>query len=384
MAKEQMNATVSKTEKETDKKCPSCGGAMEFNPSNGKMTCPYCGYEEEIQVEHRGFVAQELDFSTAGDDDASCDWGTATKTVICKSCGAETVYDVNEMANVCPYCGSNQVMEQENGKVMAPGGVVTFQISAKEASERFREWIGRKFFCPKLAKDSAKPKAFKGVYAPFWTFDSNTKSTYTAEYGIDHVEEDKDGKKHTTTDWYRTSGKYKRFFDDLLISASSKQNEQMLEGLEPYDTTKAVEYKPEYMAGFAAEKYSVKVKDAWEKAKKKIQSMLRRDVEEKIQHERACDHVRDVRINTVHEDVTYKYLLLPVWISSFQYKDKVYHFMINGQTGKVSGETPISWIKVAIVAAVVIAAAVIIYKAVNADAAVLSQHAALIQQYFKG
>ena len=384
MEKEQMNATVTKTEQETDKKCPSCGGVMEFNPSNGKMACPYCGYEEEIQVEHKGFVAQELDFSTAGDDDASCDWGTATKTVICKSCGAETVYDVNEMANVCPYCGSNQVMEQESGKVMAPGGVVTFQISAKEASERFREWIGRKFFCPKLAKDSAKPKAFKGLYTPFWTFDSNTKSTYTAEYGIDHVEEDKDGEKHTTTDWYRTSGKYKRFFDDLLISASSKQNEQMLEGLEPYDTTKAVEYKPEYMAGFAAEKYSVKVKDAWEKAKKKIQSMLRRDVEEKIHHEKACDHVRDVRINTVHEDVTYKYLLLPVWISSFQYKDKVYHFMINGQTGKVSGETPISWIKVAIVAAVVIAAAVIIYKAVNTDAAVLSQHAVLIQQYFKG
>ena len=384
MAKEQMNATVSKTEKETDKKCPSCGGVMEFNPSNGKMTCPYGGYEEEIQVEQKEFVAQELDFSTVGDDDASCDWGTATKTVICKSCGAETVYDVNEIANVCPYCGSNQVMEQESSKVMAPGGVVTFQISAKEASERFREWIGRKFFCPKLAKDSAKPKAFKGLYTPFWTFDSNTKSTYTAEYGIDHVEEDKDGEKHTTTDWYRTSGKYKRFFDDLLISASSKQNEQMLEGLEPYDTTKAVEYKPEYMAGFAAEKYSVKVKDAWEKAKKKIQSLLRRDVEEKITREKACDHVRDVRINTVHEDVTYKYLLLPVWISSFQYKDKVYHFMINGQTGKVSGETPISWIKVAIVTAVVIAAAVIIYKAVNADAAVLSEHIALMQQYLRG
>ena len=384
MEKEQMNATVSKTEKETDKKCPSCGGVMEFNPSNGKMTCPYCGYEEEIQVEQKEFVAQELDFSTVGDDDASCDWGTATKTVICKSCGAETVYDVNEIANVCPYCGSNQVMEQESSKVMAPGGVVTFQISAKEASERFREWIGRKFFCPKLAKDSAKPKAFKGLYTPFWTFDSNTKSTYTAEYGIDHVEEDKDGEKHTTTDWYRTSGKYKRFFDDLLISASSKQNEQMLEGLEPYDTTKAVEYKPEYMAGFAAEKYSVKVKDAWEKAKKKIQSLLRRDVEEKITREKACDHVRDVRINTVHEDVTYKYLLLPVWISSFQYKDKVYHFMINGQTGKVSGETPISWIKVAIVTAVVIAAAVIIYKAVNADAAVLSEHIALMQQYLRG
>ena len=138
------------------------------------------------------------------------------------------------------------------------------------------------------------------------------------------------------------------------------------------------------MAGFAAEKYSVKVKDAWEKAKKKIQSILRRDVEEKIIHEKACDHVRDVRINTVHEDVTYKYLLLPVWISSFQYKDKVYHFMINGQTGKVSGETPISWIKVAIVTAVVIAAAVIIYKAVNADAAVLSEHIALMQQYLRG
>lgn len=361
MEKERMNATVTKTEQETDKKCPACGGVMEFNPSNGTMACPYCGYEEEIQVEHKDFVAKELDFSMVDDDDTSCDWGTATKTVICKSCGAETLYDVNEMANVCPYCGSNQVMEQENSKVMAPGGVVTFQISAKEASERFREWIGKKFFCPKLAKESAKPKAFKGLYTPFWTFDSNTKSTYTAEYGIDRVEEDKDGEKHTVTDWHKTSGKYKVFFDDILISGSSQQNEYMLQELEPYDTTKAVEYKPEYMAGFAAEKYSIKVKDAWKKAKQKIKSMLHSDIDKKIRREKKCDHVSNLKIKTVHENVTYKYLLLPVWISSFQYKDKVYHFMINGQTGKVSGDTPISWTKVAVIAAAVIAFIAIIF-----------------------
>lgn len=345
---------IADTIKETDKKCDACGGTMDFNPKKGNLICPYCGTEKEIKVENPEFEAKELDFNQA-QEEASCDWGTATKTVICKSCGAQTVYDINEIANECPYCGSNQVMEAGSDSVMAPGGVVLFKLDSKDASARFKRWIGGKFFCPKLAKDSAKPKAFKGMYVPFWTFDAQTYSKYSGEYGKNRTIRQRDGKTRVETTWHHTKGESAQFFDDVLVCASSKQNEELLEQLEPFKTKEAVEYKPEYLAGFMAERYTVKMKEAWKTAQEKIREGVREQIHEKIRAEKNADCIGNINIQTVHKDITYKYLLLPVWISSFQYKEKVYHFMINGQTGKVSGQTPISWVKVGFTAAAVIA-----------------------------
>lgn len=336
---------ITDTIKETDKKCDACGGTMDFNPSKGNLVCPYCGSEKVIQVNNPKFEAKELDFNRA-EAQGSCDWGTATKTVICKSCGAKTVYDVNQIANECPYCGSNQVMEAGDEDVMAPGGVVLFKLDAKAASVRFKHWIGGKFFCPKLAKDSARPKAFKGMYVPFWTFDTQTLSKYSGQYGIDRTVQ-VDGKAVVKTSWHSTRGQLSYSIDDMLVCASSKQNEAMLKEVEPYNTKDVAEYKPEYLAGFMAERYTVNMKDAWETAKNRISQILRDEVKQKIKRERHADHVGSINIQTTHRNITYKYLLLPVWISSFQYNGKVYHFMVNGQTGKVSGQTPISWVKVA-------------------------------------
>lgn len=347
------------TREETDKKCPACGGVMDFSPSAGKMVCPYCGTEEAIEGNEEEFVAQELDFITAGETDFT-DWGTATKTVICKSCGAQSVYDVNQIADECPYCGSNQVMEAGDEQVMAPGGVVTFKIDSKEASGRFKSWIGRKFFCPKLAKQSASPKAFKGIYIPYWTFDSDTFSRYTGQYGINRLVKGKDGKMYTKTDWYHTRGNLQFSFDDVLVCASSQQNSQMLKGVEPFNTKDVKAYRPEYLAGFSAERYTVKMQDAWQNAAEQMRSVLKNEAEEQIRQNHRADLVRSVNLQTAYRKVTYKYLLLPVWISSFSYNGKVYQFVVNGQSGKVSGRTPISWPKVLLVAAAVIAAFVLI------------------------
>ena len=349
------------TVKETDKKCDACGGTMDFNPKKGNLICPYCGTEKEIKVENPEFIAKELDFDAAeADGQGSCDWGTATKTIICKSCGAQTVYDVNQIANECPYCGSNQVMEAGSDAVMAPGGVVLFKLDAKAASDRFRRWIGGKFFCPKLAKDSAKPKAFKGMYVPFWTFDSQTHSQYSGQYGKNRVVRGHDGKMVTKTTWYSTRGQLSYPIDDILVCASARQNEAMLKAVEPYNTKDVAEYKPEYMAGFMAERYTVKMKDAWETARDKIAQIVRGEIHQKICRETGADQIGNIHIQTVHRNVTYKYLLLPVWISSFQYNGKIYHFMVNGQTGRVSGQTPVSAAKAAITVIAVIVILIIL------------------------
>lgn len=355
-----LDAKTVSTIEETDKKCPQCGGVMDFDPSTGGLKCPYCEYEQEIVKEpKKPERAGELDFSKA-ESVENCNWGAEKKTVLCKACGAESVYDALEIASVCPFCGSNQVMEANDKKTMAPGGVVPFQISDEKASELFKKWIKKKWFCPKLAKESAKAKHFKGVYLPYWTFDTNTETDYRAEYGKDRQIKRGEETK-TVTDWYSTNGTYKAAVDDELICATTNHNQSMLAGLEPYKTEENKSYTPEYVAGFAAERYAIGIKEAWEMAKQSITHKLYSAVEHHIKDKKNADHVRNLHLTTAYRNITYKYLLLPVWISGYKYKDKVYQFMVNGQTGKVSGKTPISIPKVIITAVGILAIIALVY-----------------------
>ncbi len=358
---DEFNMNVVETQEETDKKCPRCGGVMDFSPETGNLHCPYCDYEEEIKMEtDLPEQAEELDFSKA-EFTANKDWGVETKTVLCKACGAESIYDVLQTSAVCPFCGSNQVMDQNDVDTIAPGGVVPFSINDKQASQLFHKWIKRKFFCPKLAKESAKPDRFKGIYLPYWTFDTQTISTYTGEYGIDHNRKDRNGNTYTETEWHHTSGRYTEFIDDELVLATKNQDKYTLRGIEPFDTAKNKTYKPEYIAGFVAERYSIGLKDAWATAMTSIKNKLMHHVSDKIQKEHRADRTRNVKLKTSFNDITYKYLLLPVWVSNFKYNDKIYQFMVNGQTGKISGKTPVSVPKVIITILAVIAVIALLY-----------------------
>ncbi len=352
---------VVETEEDTDKKCPQCGGVMDFNPGSGKLKCPYCDYEEEIKKEEElPEKAEELDFNEA-EKTANCNWGVEKKTVLCEACGAQSIYDALQTAAVCPFCGSNQVMETHDENTMAPGGVVPFQIEDKEAAKLFKSWIRHKWFCPKLAKDSAKPKRFRGIYLPYWTFDTDTVSLYSGQYGINHVRKDSKGNSHIETSWHHTSGSYREFIDDELVLASANHDTEILKRLEPFQTEQNKTYKPEYIAGFAAERYSIGLKSAWGQAMSSIKQKLHRGISKKIMREHRADKVRNLKISTNYSNITYKYLLLPVWISNFKYKDKVYQFMVNGQTGKVAGKTPLSIPKIILAVIGVLAAVAIAY-----------------------
>jgi len=339
---EAMNADKAKTMSATDRKCPQCGGVMDFDPSTGGLYCPYCDYKEEIPVQNAAGdeKAEELDFNKA-EFTGNCDWGASKKTVTCKSCGATSVYDALEVASECPYCGSNQVMEANDVTTLAPNGVVPFKITAKEAGSRFINWLGKKWFAPKAAKQSAKADSFTGIYLPYWTFDTQTHSTYTGEYGKDRKVKQGDEEK-TVTDWYRTTGVYDEFIDDELICGTTAHETDILSMVEPFNTADNKAYKPEYLAGFAAERYSIGLKDAWEKAKQIISNKLKSGVESQIINQHNADHTRNVVLHTTHSNITYKYLMLPVWISSFKFNGKVYQFMVNGQSGKVGGKYPVS------------------------------------------
>ncbi|WP_431027727.1 hypothetical protein [Lysinibacillus sp. LZ02] len=347
---------------EYDASCPSCSASIQFNPANGTLTCPYCGYEESIPQPEldEDRLAQEIQLDEALET-GSFDWGAEKKVVICDACAAESVYDALEVANVCPYCGSNHVMESTAENALAPNGVCPFEITREQANENFQRWIKGKWFAPNEAKRKARADAFTGLYLPYWTFDTKTASRYTARYGKHRQVTDRDGKTRTETDWYSTSGFYQEFIDDHLVRATTRYNESILRSVEPFNTNASRTYSKEYLSGYAAERYSIGLKDGWKQAQQDIHSHIEGQISHQVRMRHNADIVTNIHFSTVHSNVTYKYVMLPLWLSSFRYSGKTYQFMVNGQTGKVGGQSPISAIKVTIAVLVTLMIIAIIY-----------------------
>ena len=330
-----------RTEKETDKKCPNCGATVFFDPATGGMHCDYCGYTCELPSADAENDICEMDFESALHTE-SFDWGEQKKEVQCKQCGAVTVYDALETAAVCPFCGSTSVMPAANENTIAPGAVCPFSGTKEQAGERFTRWLKGKLFAPRKAKKNASPEAFQGVYLPYWTYDAQTTSNFTGRAGYDRTVKDRDGNSKTVTDWRHVSGVYQEFFDDVTVMASKRQTDSGVRACEPFDFSKLVPYSPQVVAGFIAERYSVGLQEGWESAQRTIQSSLRSDIQTYIRRHWNADRSDSVHFSTLYSNITYKYLLVPTWISSFKYKDKIYQFAVNGQTGKVGGKAPVS------------------------------------------
>jgi predicted RNA-binding Zn-ribbon protein involved in translation (DUF1610 family) len=330
--------------------CPSCAGNMIFDPKKQKLVCLYCSNESEINFEKENI--NEYDFYNA-ENTSNKNWGNEKRIIKCESCGAETVLDENITAQFCAFCGSSHIIKTEESAGIVPESLIPFKISKDKAAELFLNWKKKLFFAPKALKSSYTMERMKGVYIPFWTYDSNTFSDYTAERGTyyyvtetEWVEEEGERKQVTKqvrkTSWSFVNGNYSKFFDDILINASQQINKHKISKLEPFNLNELVQYKPEFLSGFLAERYSVDLKSGWNLAEETIKSNLRVE----IQHHIDGDEVRSLNVSTVYDGIKFKHILLPIWISTYVYKDKVYKFMINGQTGEVDGESPVSIVKV--------------------------------------
>lgn len=336
--------------------CPDCGGQMVFDTESQKMKCMYCSNESAIDNSGEAPIEHELDFH--GDSDASLtDWGTEQQVIHCENCGGEILLPIQQTATACPFCGSAKVLPQGSPNSIRPESVIPFHISKEEATTAFHAWKRKKWFLPNNFKKRNTNSSLNGVYIPFWTFDSYTASSYTAEVGVYHYRTETrtrvvDGKTETYTEtvkytvWHWTNGDYEREFDDILIPASAKHETKLLEKFNDFDLNQLVSYKPEFLSGFIAERYSVSLQDGWTYAKNRINDTL----ESEIKAEIGGDEIRNLSISTRYSDRTYKHILLPIWTATYSYNGKTYRYMVNGETGSVSGHVPRSALKITLFA----------------------------------
>jgi len=336
--------------------CPSCGANLEFNPKWGKLKCPYCGWEDAIpqtaeQVQERSYE----DYLNTNRTRLAALSSTALE-VQCSDCGANVTFEPPHVAGQCPFCAASIVAQPKLADpTLAPEGIVPFTLGRKDARESIQRWIGSRWFAPNALKQLAQQEKIQGVYLPFWTYDSYTTSHYSGERGDyyyvteTYTETNDKGETETKTRqvqhtrWCFVSGTVSRFFDDILIPGTQLVNVDRLNALEPWHLKESLRpYDPSYLAGFEAQRSQVMLKEGFETAKDIMSGTIHSDVH----HDIGGDEQRVHNISTAYSAITFKHILLPVWLSSYRYRNKQYQVMVNARTGEVQGDRPYSIVKI--------------------------------------
>lgn len=335
--------------------CPGCGAKLEFNPQAKQLKCPYCAREEAIpqtaeEIEEKSYE----DYLKARKSQTSRMSDTALEAA-CPGCRARVIFEPPDVAGKCPFCGTGIVTEAKStDPIITPEGILPCTITHKEARDRIRKWLSNRWFAPNALKKMAQQEGIQGVYLPFWTYDSYAISHYTGQRGEyyytteTYTTTNDEGKTETETrevrhtHWYPVAGSVERFFDDVLIPATMRVSNQNLDHLEPWDLSKLVPYNPAFLAGFKAQRYQVAIEKGFETAKTKMAEVIEDDVE--------CDIGGDTQqvnsISTAYSAITYKHILLPVWLSAYRFENKQYQVIVNAQTGQVLGSRPYSVVKI--------------------------------------
>lgn len=319
-------------------KCPGCGSNMVFDPDGQTLLCEHCGTKKKLE---NVIQAKEQDLLTALAENGE-KWDKKETVVFsCDNCGAKVVLSSGETAKSCPFCGTAHVQKTEELAGLKPNALIPFQFAEEKAVNFSKIWARKRLFAPRKFKKTLSADNVKGVYTPCFTFDSKTTSYYVGRIGDRHTRTVGSGKNRrveTYIVWRNIKGTFYDGFDDVLITAGSKFDQDKLDKIAPYSTNEGREYEGKYLLGFMAYHYDHELPACWNSAKSKMDAMIRQHILKQYHY----DVLDYLNVSTTHEQVTYKYVMLPVYVGNYKYKKKLYNFFVNGSTGKVTGKTPVS------------------------------------------
>jgi len=336
--------------------CPGCSADLIFEPRDGCLSCPYCGRSEPIPADAAEVQERSYEEYLKLRPEQLAPISADALEVQCSGCGTTVSFTPPEVAGDCPFCAAKIVAQpQVAHPMLAPEGVLPFSITHRQAADAIKAWLASRWFAPNALVQLAKQELATSVYLPFWTYDAYTTSHYSGERGEyyweteSYVETDSQGRQVTRTRqvrrtrWYSASGTVARWFDDLLIAASKSVSPERLATLEPWDVVELKPYQPAYLAGHKAQRYQLELGDGFEQAK----AIMAPEIESDTRQDIGGDEQRVHQIATAYSGITFKHLLLPVWISAYRFQTKVYQVLVNARTGEVQGERPYSPWKIA-------------------------------------
>lgn len=361
-----MDTQTTPTPKERRFPCAQCGAALEYAPGSASLECPYCRHANPVP-EGEGAV-EELDYRATLDALGEQQEGEACLTVRCDACGAEMRGLGHVTALPCSFCGTPIVATEKSCRLIKPKAILPFTITRAQGEAALAVWLKGLWFAPgDLRRYAMSEGRLAGVYIPAWTYDCLATSDYRGQRGdayyvqVPYTTSVK-GRTVTMTRterrirWSPRSGRVLDRFDDVLVLAGGALPGTKARALEPWDLKALVPYRDEYLSGFAAESYRVGLADGFSLAQHAMEPVIRATVRADI----GGDEQQIDALRTRHDDISFKHILLPIWMNAYRYRGRVYRFLINGRTGEVQGERPWSAWKIAGLVALGVVVALIV------------------------
>jgi DNA-directed RNA polymerase subunit RPC12/RpoP len=323
-------------------KCPNCGAELRFSPEKQKMVCEYC--MSEFSTEEMQEAEKPIETSThsapvrEATDKEKEDFAESTRVYVCEFCGAHIVSDENTAASECYYCHNPVTLAGRLSGEYRPDRLIPFKITREKAEELFRNSIQKKWFVPDSFKSARQLEKMVGLYTPFWLTDCKANAQI-------HVEA-KQSSTYTTSDYIVTHTKVYECdragymtFERIPADASKKLDDDFMDSCEPFNYADMVDFNTTYLQGFLADRYDVGKADILERIRNRAgdaaNGILNNDI-----NGYTSKSIKSSSINLIRTD--WQYVMLPLWFMTYKYKDKIYQFAVNGQTGKVAGLPPMS------------------------------------------
>ncbi|BCE00069.1 hypothetical protein [Marinicellulosiphila megalodicopiae] len=343
-------------------KCKQCAASLSYRAGTESLQCQYCQFENAIPKGEADI--QEFDFHEFLQNNQEEQIQEERLVIKCDCCGAQSTSEPNVTSQNCPFCDTEIISSASSVKLLKPESLLPFKVDKNTAMENYKSWVSGLWFAPnKLKRSAALSEKLSGMYLPHWTYDCDTLSYFSAERGDHYTEtvqktrKNEEGETETyneevkKTRWRTVYGTSFDEFDDVMVVASDSLPKQYCEELEPWDLENLVPYQDDYLSGYKAESYKVNLEDGFEQAKKIMDKKINAAIKKQV----GGDEQKITSVKTQHDNIKFKHILLPVWMSAYRYQDTVYRFMINARTGEVQGERPTSWVKVGFAIATTIA-----------------------------
>jgi hypothetical protein len=341
--------------------CPECGADLAWNPSKQSLVCPYCGTSVpgKPATDGSGIVEHDLAEALRSAPDERRGWQEEKISVKCQSCQAITLFTPGRVAQSCDFCGSPAIIPYEETKeAIRPESVLPFKIDTSRVRDDIRKWYGSRWFAPNRLKNGALTDTLKGIYLPYWTFDAQADAQWTAESGYHYYVAENytrsDGRTETRrvqkTRWEPSHGQLHHFFDDQLVPGTTGVHPELLSQIEPFPTNELLPYDPSYIRSWIVERYQVDLGQAAERSRQQMDGELRDLCARQV----PGDTHRNLQVQATYSDRTFKHILLPIWLVSYLFGTKSFQVLVNGYTGKITGERPYSWIKITLAVLLVV------------------------------
>ena len=352
--------------------CAACGAQAEWNPSKQLLVCPFCGTSTPFTIDKESGALVENDLAKALRDlpDEARGWLAEKRTVQCQSCKAVSVFDPERVGQNCQFCGSPSLVDYKEIKApIRPQGLLPFKVAESQVREQIRKWYASKWLAPGKLKSRALVDQVRGVYIPYWTFDAKAVCPWEAEAGHYYytTETYRDNQGRTQTRqvqhvrWEPASGLVEHFFDDEPVPGTHGVSSGLLRQVEPFATPELVAYDTAFLSGFIVEHYQVVLLEAAQASQDAMTDKLRQMCAAQI----PGDTHRNLQIHPTFSEQTFKHILVPVWLLTYTYGATVYQVAANGVTGKIAGDRPWSWIKIALLIIVIIIVLIVYESAKN-------------------